>query len=576
MILLRLSLCALLLFMTHAAPARLKVVVEGVDGPEKANILQRLAIKDAIELKEDLDDARVQRLHGKAEDDIREALQPFGYYSPQIESTLSGEAPDWIARYQITPGAPVRVTHVELLLTGAGAEFPAIQAAAARPLVREGEVLKHQKYNDTKTRLIQIALSHGFLDAQFTRSQLRITPSQHSAEVLLTMDAGPRYFFGPVTVEQEGLRPELVARYLRISPGAPYDPQQVLDTQFALTDLDYFQSVEILPQRESTVDGRIPITIKTTPRPGRRYEAGAGYGTDTGARVSAGVQFRRLNRHGHKARIDTRLSEVKNVLGAEYRIPLGDLPSESLSFSASSIQEKFKDGESLKYIIGPSLNRTPGDWQRRLYLQYEHEQSDLTGVTENSDLLVPGMSLNRDETDNPIHTRRGWGLFIDVHGAHQDALSTASFIQVLSRLRAAYPLNERVHFLGRVELGASLVDEFSDLPPSQRFYAGGDQSVRGYGYQSLGPKNEEGKVVGGRYLTVASIEANVRVWGNWGAAAFIDAGGADNDPGPQVSKGAGLGLRYRAPIGYLNFDVAHPLDGDSQGVRFHLSVRVGL
>lgn len=571
-----LALSALLLAARPAGAAPgVDIMVRGVDGELRTNIEQRLAIRD-LEGRKDLDDALVQRLHLQAESDIRSALQPFGYYSPQVSSELAGAAPKWKAQYTVEAGPPTLVERVDLQLTGAGAEFPSLLAALQRPPLREGRVLNHVHYEETKTRLAQAAYAGGFLDAQFTRAELRVNPSERRAEALLTLETGPRYFFGPVTIEQEGLRPEFVERYVRIVPGGAYDPQQVLDTQFALTDLDYFQTVEILPQRDRVLDGHIPITIRTTPRPRRRYEFGVGYGTDTGARVSAGVEFRRLNQSGHKLRLDARLSEIKTVLGGEYRIPLGDKTTESVSLTASSIAERFEDGESLKYVLGASLNRTPGSWQRRVYLNLEHEESDIAGVTSNADLLLPGVSFNRGEMDDPIHTLRGWNFFVDVHGAHSDFLSTATFLQTRVQLRGAYPLGRRVRLLGRAEIGASAVDDFSDLPASQRFYAGGDQSVRGYAYQSLGPRDANGKVVGGRYLTVLGLESHLRVWNNWGAAAFVDVGGADDDPWPELSRGAGVGLRYRAPIGYLNLDVGWPLDDPGANPRLHLGVRVGL
>ncbi|HVT35341.1 MAG TPA: autotransporter assembly complex family protein [Nevskiaceae bacterium] len=570
----RLLICALAL-APLTATAGIKVQVEGISGDEKTNVMERLAIADAAARK-DLDQALVERLHAQADDDIRKALQVYGWYEPQIKAELSGEAPDWTARYTVSLGAPVLVDHVEILLTGEGAEFPQLVAASQHPLVHEGRQLEHRQYEDTKARLVQRALASGFLDAQFTRAQLLVTPAEHRAEVLLTLDTGPRYYFGSFTVEQEGLQPELVERYVRITPGGPYDPQQVLDTQFALADLDYFQSVQIIPQRDRMFENHIPILIKTTPRPLHHYETGAGYGTDTGARITEGVEFRRLNRYGHKLRLNARVSQIKDVLGAEYRIPLGSKSSESMSFTAESTREKFDDGRTLQYGVGASLNRTPGRWQRRVYLQYDHEESTLPLQEITADLVMPGVSFNRGETDDPIHTRRGWNLFLDAHGADKDVLSTATFLQLHGTLRAAYPLTHRLRLYGRGELGATFASQFSELPISQRFYAGGDQSVRGYAYRSLGPRDALGNVVGGRYLTVGSIEADYRIVGNWGAALFADAGGVQNNPWPSLSRGVGFGARYRAPVGDIDVDIAWPLDGDTRSPRLHLGIRVGL
>jgi translocation and assembly module TamA len=144
-------------------------------------------------------------------------------------------------------------------------------------------------------------------------------------------------------------------------------------------------------------------------------------------------------------------------------------------------------------------------------------------------------------------------------------------------LRGVLPLGERTRLLGRAEFGATRVGQFQVLPASQRFFAGGDQSVRGYAYQSLGPVDDTGKVVGGKYLTTYSVEAEYRVYGNWGGATFLDLGNAADNPAPHLFRGAGVGLRYRAPIGTLQLDFAHPFDGDSaKGVRIHIGIRVGL
>lgn len=571
---------ALWLLTLQPAWAEIKVRVEGLEEAEAANVESRLAIRAAAD-REDLDEPAVRGLHQRAEADIRLALQPFGYYQPVVQSWLSGSGENWRARYRIDPGPRTLIQRVDLVVEGEARELPAVQEVLQRPRLRVGDGLLHERYEDAKTRLQQAAYNGGYLDAAFTRAELRVQPSAQSAEVLLTLDSGPRYYFGEVTLETQGLDEPFLRNYLKLTPGEPFDPQKVLATQFALTDLDYFQTVEIIPERDRMdAEHRIPLTVRTTSRPRRRYELGPGYGTDTGARLTSAVEFRRIGERGHKLRAEARLSEIKNTFGGEYRIPLGTSTGESVSFTATSTSEKLvDDGESLKYTLGASLTRVPGKWRRRLYLEYAHEDSLIAGERDSSDLFIPGMSLNRGETDDPIHTRKGWSVFGDVHGASKLALSTTSFLQLRGQARGALPMGDRMRLLGRVELGATFVEAFSDLPASQRFFAGGDQSVRGYSYQSLGPRDENGLVVGGRFLTTFSVEAEYLFrgsWRDWGAAAFFDSGGADDDPWPQPSSGVGVGGRYRAPIGYINVDLAHPLDGERSGVRLHVSVRVGL
>lgn len=569
----------LLIGMSALAPAaEVRVQIEGLSGVERDNVQARLSLRTrAAAEKDGLDEAQIRRLHLRAESEIRQALQPYGYYTPGIEGSLEEGAGGWTARYRVDLGPPTKIAELDLRFEGEGAAYAPLAERLRRAPLGLDERLLHANYETTKKRMSDAALASGFLDARWVRSELVVKPEQAQARVYLHLETGPRYFFGPVTIRQEGLDPELIERYVVIREGEPFDPQALLALQFRLSDLGYFQAVEIEPQRELVDEQRrIPVLVSTSPRARSKYNFGVGYGTDTGARVSVGSEWRRLNHQGHTLETDFRLSEIKNTLGGTYRIPLGSDPSESLSFNAITETEKLDDGDTLKYVIGASLNRTPGESTRRLYLEYTHEESDFGDTVATADLFTPGVSFTRSATDDPVDTRRGWYLFGDVHGALNKFLSNSSFLQGRAIARGVYPLTRRVRLLGRAELGYSLVEQFSELPASQRFFAGGDQSVRGYRYQSLGPRDADGNVIGGRYLNVFSIESEYRVWQNWGAALFLDAGGADDHPGPTLAKGVGAGLRYRAPIGSLQLDLAHPMDENESGIRVHIGVRVGV
>lgn len=562
-----------------AAPpvfADLDVTLRGLDGPERENVEARLSIL-AYASEDGDDEAEVRRLHRRAETDIRAALEAYGYYNPSVQGRLTGAGRDWAAVYDVDAGEPTRLGSVTLAVDGEGRDFGPLTAVVARSALRPGARLLHADYEATKTALARAAFDNGFLDARFTAHVLRVDPSRRLADIELRLDSGPRYRFGEVTVEQTGLDPEFIRRYVPIRPGEWFEPALLLQSQFVLSDLGYFATVEVQPHRERAIDRRVPITIATSPRPPRRYDVGVGYGTDTGARLTLGAEFRRLNQSGHRLRTDLRVSEIKNSVGADYRIPLGTRAGETLSFATGYTDEVVGDGYSRRYDFALTLSRAPGDWQRQLYVKHRYEQSfvPVTGLNTVK-LLLPGMTLTRGELDDAIHARLGWSLYFDVHGGHDAIVSDVTFAQVRTQLRGVLPLGERGRLLLRGEFGASAIDEFSELPASQRFFAGGDQSVRGYSYQSLGPVDAEGKVIGGKFLSTYSVEGEWRLFGNWGAAVFYDLGGADDDPDVPLSAGAGAGVRYRAPVGTLQLDLAHPLDGDERGIRPHIGIRVGL
>lgn len=604
------------LLLSAAADAAVRVIVEGLSGDELRNVETRLTIRQQRE-RSDLDATLVERLHARARHDIETALQPYGYYDPSVEAELSGEAPDWTARYRITPGEPTRIGEIDIRLLGPGAESEAFREARRRidrELKPEAR-LQHAGYEDAKKQLTDTAYASGYLDAHWETSELRVNPQARTAQIVLHLQTGPLYRLGPISLDQSALAEqhldaEFVERYLTLKPGDVYDPQKLLDQQFALSDLGYFQSVEIEPRRaEADAEHRVPLVIHTTPRKRHRYEAGVGYGTDTGARLSLGTEWRQINRWGHNLDADARLSEIKNTAAANYRIPLGSKPAENVTVSALAGSEQLEDGDTAKYTLGLSLNRHPGQWQRRLYVEFIHERSDFGSTTISAaipddgtdpdpdpapeipakatgkdvvtaNLLTPGVSFTRTALDDPINARKGWYLFADVHGSQQNLLSDTTFLRLYTLLRGVVSLDERTRVLGRVELGANLHDEFSALPASQRFFAGGDQSVRGYDYQAIGSRDRDGNVIGGQFLNTGSVEIERRIRGNWGAAVFLDGGGADEKFPSRLYFGTGLGLRYRAPVGTFNVDLAHPLtgEGDSQfyGLRLHIGVRVGL
>ncbi|MBV8062469.1 MAG: BamA/TamA family outer membrane protein, partial [Nevskia sp.] len=409
--------------------------------------------------------------------------------------------------------------------------------------------------------------------------ELRVDVQNNSAEVLLSLDTGPRWYFGEVTIQQDGrLKDALLRRYLKIVPGQPFDSSKVLATQFALGDLDYFKLVEVEPQKSKAgPDRHIPVVIHTSSKPPRVYKFGAGYGTDTGPRALAGVEFRRLNQDGHKLRLTVQPSENISTAIAEYRIPYGTVPGDAISFTAQGLKQDFLGVHENLWSLGGAYNRQDGEWQKRRYLIYTSDQYNLQNEQgQSSRLLTPGLSLSRTVVNDPIFPQRGWFTFLDVHGGTHLALSDTDFIEGLARLRGIYPLAPGLRLLGRFEEGVVFVSGFDHLPPSQRFFAGGDESVRGYSYHSLAPRDAQGNLIGGRYLTTASLEVDWDVYKNYGLAAFGDTGGADNIARVQLHYGAGIGFRYRLPFGSVAIDLAHPFDSGAELVHLHLGVRVGL
>lgn len=563
--------------MANAAFAGVQVQVSGLAEPERVNVLARLSIQDRHN-DHDLSQAEVEDLNRRATAEIRSALQPFGYYRARIESTLSGTAPDWVARYHIDPGPRTTIHGLSIDVTGAGRDDRRIQAVVAHPGIAVGQPLLHERWEQLKTRLNDAAYAQGYIDAHFSVHKMVVNLDTDTADLRLALDTGPRYYVGPVTIQHDpNISGRLLRRYLRVVTGEPFDPQKVIDTQFALSDLGYFSDVTVQPDKAHAVDHRVPITITTTEGSQRQYRYGLGYGTDTGARALWSAEFRRLGRQGHKLHVDARLGQKVSALIAEYRIPVGRQPTDYLGFEVEGLSQQLHDGQEEVYGTGASYNLNGESWRTSYYLKYIHDVFRFNNEpATTSRLLMPGVRFSLAELDQPVSPRWGISVFQDFHGATRQTGSSATFVQSHTVLRVLLSPLDRLRLRGRAEYGATLVSGFADLPASQRFFAGGTDSVRGYSYRSLGPHDALGNVIGGRYLQTYSLQAEYRLTGKWGAALFGDAGGASNAPLPSLHKSVGTGLLYYLPFGTAAVYLSHPLDKGTSPVRLDIAIEVGL
>lgn len=568
-------LALLLIAAAASAATQVQVRIEGISGELKANVLASLSIARYRNFGVD-PQATIRRLNGRARREIRDALEPFGYFSPSVESTLDHSGKQWTATYRISPGPVITVRRVSVTVDGPGANDPAFQAIEREPPIRPGQPLRQQRYTDTKRALQEVAAERGYFDARFVAHSLTVDPAALSAEVLLVYATGPRYRFGPVVIHQDILDPRFVRRFVHIRPGEPYDATALARLQAALAASNYFSSVSVIPERAKARDLRVPIEVETTPGKRNRYFAGVGYGTDTGPRLRLGWENRRINRRGHRFRLDATLSRIETQATAQYIVPLQNPANERLVLSATDNQENY--GGTVGHFLGFGASRITqvGGWQRDEYLNIGRYTSDIGGTSLRSRLLAPGIGFSRISARITTYSQFGYSVFADVHGTAKALGSDNTFLRADVNARVAIPLG-RGQVLLRGELGAIIASDFQDLPVAERFFAGGDASVRGYAYQSIGPRNSQGIVVGGRYLEVGSFEYDYPVVGHWGIAGFFDAGTARDSPGGPLDEGIGVGARYYTPVGAIRIDLAHPIAHPELGFyRIHISIGLAL
>lgn len=556
-----------------AAPAVSVTVDAPALGPaERAAVRAALAIH-AERDHPGLDDARVARLHALAPDQLRAALEAYGWYRPNVRGDLTRAADGtWRAHYAIAAGPPLPVGAVELNLRGPGRDDPALVAAAAAFPLRPGDRLRHGAYEAGKSALARAALDRGYLDARFPVHRVEVDLDAYRARVVLDFDTGVRYRVGTVTFGKTVLRPALLQRFVPFQPGTPYSAADALALQTVLADTPYFASVDVRTRRRQDRPGVVDLEVDPHARKRSRYRVGGGFATDTGPRLTAGYERRYVNDRGHRLASELRLAPVDSALTTTYAIPRANPATDSYEFGLAAKRTDTDTARADSYTAGFARTGVRRGWREALGVDYLVESFE-TGADEGrTALLMPSARWNRVDAADPVRPRHGRRLRVELRGAAAALGSDVDLVQLRAGVKQIVSLGDRHRLLARADAGTSWVGGFGALPPSLRFYAGGDQSVRGYELDSIGPKDDTGDVIGGRHLAVASAEYELRVHDQWAVATFYDAGNAFDFGDADLRHGAGLGVRWLSPVGPVRLDLARALSDPETPLRVHLTI----
>ncbi|HTB67466.1 MAG TPA: BamA/TamA family outer membrane protein [Steroidobacteraceae bacterium] len=580
----------LCVWISQPAAASVDLTVRGVNDPLRSNVLAYLSL--ARYKDRDLDATMVQRLRERIEREVREALRPFGYYAPVVSSELTQKEQGkdkngWRVEVHIDPGPPVLMTAVSIRVSGEGSVDPRFARIISDAALHVGDQLNHSTYDRIKSELQNTAATYGYLDARLTHSELKVDPARLAASAQLELATGPRYRFGATTIDQSVIDVALVKRYIRYHEGDPFDLGELLHTQFALDDSQYFSAVEVKTGEPDRLGHSVPVSIKAQPGKRDRYQFGAGYGTDTGPRGTFLWDRRLVNGSGHHFITQLEASTKIQQLQSQYIVPIGDPALEHFALGAAVQQSIPGDLNDKDFSLGPSVTLVRDRWQYVWALTPTYSITS-DGYSELRDrLLVPSLtiaSVPRGYLGEALFER---GLQIEIRGAAQALGSSVSFLQLHVQDERVFPITAGWHLLLRGEFGTTLASRLSVLPGSFRFFAGGDQSVRGFGFDDLSPivteRNANGTYtdvkVGGREVITGTAEIIRDLPRNLALSVFSDFGNAfdtfGHSPNPAyphfMEYSAGVGLRWRLPVLTFGVDVAEPISRPGAGPRFDIN-----
>lgn len=564
------QLCAVLSVAVAPSLANSTVQFDGLDEAleRNARALVRLASTPC-----DRPRWRVERLFRNADKELQGALEALGYYAYTVEKELSFKDPAcWAATFTVQLGAPVVLNEVRLSINGEARNFPRIVAEIRERRPETGSVLNHGTYEAFKRSALTLLSNRGFLAAEYTRSSVVVNETLTSAVIDIEIESGSRHRFGELSYTEGILEDDILRSYSTFEPGDYYDAGAISRLHERLRGSGFFSFVSVRSDRVDT-GLVVPVVVTLQPAKRHRFSAGAGYSTDTGPRGRVGYANRRLNSAGHRLEAELFLSPVDSKLTGTYRWP--HVASRLSWFEGyTGYQQRRTDtSESDKTTVGLRWVRNRTDrWFETPYIDLTYEDFEVAGEKSQSTLLIPGITWEATEGRALRRIESGWKASLDLRASHEGLFSDATFGQVRSSAKYVRSLGQASRLILRGEVGTTLGADPGELPATVRFFTGGDTSVRGYDYESIGPLNDDGDVIGGSNLSTFSVEIDRLVREDWAVAVFADTGSAFNDSDADFKTGVGIGVRWFSPFGPVRLDLAHPLDDPDTNVRFHITL----
>ncbi len=518
-----------------------------------------------------------------AEERLEKSLKALGYYNPTIKTELQRTEPVWTLKITVVPGDPVLIGAISIQLEGAASDDEAFQQLLSRAPFEEGAIFNHGDYERFKNELLTLGQERGYFDARFSKSTVSVNVVSDQADVTLHYDSGQRFLFGAVDYSQSRVTPHVLNELQPIHEGEYFDQSRLQFFQAQLQRTGYFSGVVIQPRFDRVKDYRVPISVKLLPARRHAFDVGLGYSTDTQERVSLVWRTPLINRHGHSQRTRISYSAVNPSGQFTYSIPLDHPLDDVLHLSARLENDKFGDIDSRVQELGALRETRRGKWVYSFSARGLQESWELKNTRFDNRYTLPGFSLSRsDRIGSLVDPSSGFSQFYKLEGGSADVGSDIDLLRTTANFSYVFTPAPGHRIVTRTALGAVFTadDDRVNLSPSLSFFAGGSQSIRGYGYQSIGNELEVTRddgstqtlVIGGDRLLTATLEYQYYFNQTWRGAVFVDAGDAFDSTDFHVSVGPGFGIHYMSPVGAVRLEFANSVSDDDPSWRMVLNI----
>ncbi|MBR9896472.1 MAG: outer membrane protein assembly factor [Gammaproteobacteria bacterium] len=518
---------------------------------------------------------------GEVSDTVATALQPYGYYNSETNVVIDdGDK----VTVNVSLNAPLTINKVTREIIGAGREDKAFRERFNALKLKEGDVLNQTIYESFKSSMFNYALSNGYFDFHWQATRLDLVRGAKQANVLLIAQSGPQYQFGELKIVGEDKAKAIISRLKPFETGDAYSSAVLSDFNRRLNQSGYFNRVIARPVVSDAEGLRVPVEVSLQHRPTDAFNVSLGAATDTGPRVRLGWERPWVNDKGHSVSSDIFISEPEQSVTADYRIPMKNITRDYASIEAGYQFIEYAntsfESETLSLSAHRYWQKNDSPWQHDgsiTYLRETYDQGELN--TNTTSLVLPGYSLTYRNKDSELNISNGSYIQMLAQYGKEGFGSDIDFAKAVVEATLIRTFNDVHRISLRGEAGAIKTNSFDEVPTSLRFYAGGDQSVRGFDYREISPTAdvidpETGELVtdsiGGKYLLTTSVEYAYRVADNWRVAAFVDAGTATNDTSTTLTYSVGPGVHWLSPIGPVRLYVARGFAPDENTWQLHI------
>lgn len=571
----RLACISLMYLFSTAVSAQGQTVllrVQGVDNPELSNNIRM----HLSQLSNDEAD-RSERYQHLVSQTIENALRALGYFNNQITFQLQlrqAPAKDLLFAHVVL-AQPVKNTSPEIQLLGDAKHDPAF-STLIKAVPPTGSILNQGQYDDFKSSLKSLAAKRGYFDADFTLSQLLVMPKEHEAFWHIIFNSGQRYRYGDVQFKHSQIREDYLRNMLPIKRGEPYLINELSTLTSNYTASNWFSSVLLEPNLNPNTK-QVDLNVLLRPKKKNSMELGIGYVSDTGPRLQIGWMRPWINSRGHSLRSNLYLSAPQQTLEATYRMPLLKNPMNYYyEFSAGMERENNNDTQSsTTTLAGIRYWNHSSGWQYFAGLHARYDNFTQANISHGTLLLYPTIGFSRTRLRNGLFPNWGDTQNLTFNIGRKMWGSDVDFFSVRASSAWIRTYFDNHRFLVRLEAGYLNTNDLQRIPPALRYFAGGDRSIRGYGYKKIAPTNKEGKLIGASRLATANLEYQYQVYQDWWAAIFYDTGlAATTFSGTELRSGAGIGIRWASPIGAVKLDIATPINdkNKSKNIQFYIGL----